>query len=1310
MAIARAPSPATVAAVPAAPGGRPSRRRVVPVGASVVPRRLDGPPVMRLGPGAARTTAPVQLQALVTSPRPGEPLPDVVRVPLERTFDVDLTDVRVHTEPEATTVVDTVQARAVTYGTHIFLGRSERTTDLDLMAHEVTHVIQQQGAHVFQLFATGGTDRFEREAQRASTSAQRGAHMSVAERTGGPAVQGRIPIISDIVEWAEDKVWDLLERFAPTLVPIFRKGVFEWLKEKLSDALQAIVDTIAAPIRAVGEVVNGIRTHFTNLVTWLRDAAARIAQGDCGAISEAADKIHQVFDGLAGPVIERVQSYVDKVKNFFSGLWDRFGAPIWDLLKRIGGAIWETIERIGKWIWDKTQPVRDLAARAWKWLKNLIGIGEGDEGQNGILQWFQRKASAAWDWVSERIAPFKRQILIVVGVIVMLSPAGPFIAIVAAAAGILRGVQWLRQNMRSRNAVVQQQSFLRGTILPAILGAISSVSGLVRSVANGITNVLTRIVGALTSLGDSVGSIPLIGFARGLVDLVTGVFRGLLTWASEGVQGLATWIQGGLDRLGGFVRRVVDVLEEILRLVGNFMRLMGSVFRRVWNAIPKCIRDPFVDWFIPLILRNIPFFSELASTPEAWAQTKAQVTTLLVQVFVNFDLIGAMKTVFRLVVRILRIPLDLMDQLLQKASQAWDLVLAKPLQFVQNAIKAILQGVGKFMRNILSHLWFGVQGWLLNAVGDRSITLPSSLTDWRGWLGMVLSILGLSVDHVIDLIDLRFPGSGRRLRQALNFLTGALEWVRIGLTEGPAGLWRQLMQRLSDLGNAVIEAAVKWVMERVIAIISARLAALAASAGLSGVLEAVFAVYQAIKTAAEYATRIITMLIKVFDAIIQIANGVIDPAATTLEQAFRQAMPVIIGFLANYAGLGGIGRRVAEIIQNVRKKVDDAILALIDGVAALIRGVLNAISRGVQAVRDWWRERKDFTAAGEPHHLYFEGQQSSARLMFSSAPEMLETYYNNTLKSVKPADAAHGRIAKAISDLKTIYLNTGGGFGQQAGRDIRDILNTLSDDIAHLLGEDIPLTELDPTITTTIGGASVVGTEVHAKIISTRPGGFSGSAPFGITPLWQAVSRRPGYVRGHILNHNLYGKGENRNLVPLWGAFNTGKMSAQVEEKVKKAVFQDKWIVAYTVKATFGKHANRDTADLTNNWIPEEAGLPTHLAFTATPLKRTGTTWGPDAGRSIPITTSLDHVLPDDTPPVRLPAVNLNTASASDMAQAMMPGIGPARAAAIVALRTARAKQTPPVLRFATYEDLQQAGVPQKSIDKLRAAGRITLY
>ena len=161
------------------------------------------------------------------------------------------------------------------------------------------------------------------------------------------------------------------------------------------------------------------------------------------------------------------------------------------------------------------------------------------------------------------------------------------------------------------------------------------------------------------------------------------------------------------------------------------MRLPYELGGRIWNAIPACLRDPFIDFFIPLILRQIPFFRELVATPEAWQQTRSQVMALVRQVFRDFDLIGAIRGAFRLIVRTLRIPVDLIGQLLDKAASTWDAVIAAPLRFIENALKAILRGLGNFMRNILSHLWYGVQGWLLNSLQGAGVSPPASWTDLR---------------------------------------------------------------------------------------------------------------------------------------------------------------------------------------------------------------------------------------------------------------------------------------------------------------------------------------------------------------------------------------------------------------------------------------------------------------------------------------------------------------------------------------------------------------------------------------------------
>ena len=75
----------------------------------------------------------------------GEPLKQPVRNSMERSLGVDLGDVRVHSSANAHGAARSLHARAFTHRNHIWLGSGESQADLKLMAHETTHVLQQDG-------------------------------------------------------------------------------------------------------------------------------------------------------------------------------------------------------------------------------------------------------------------------------------------------------------------------------------------------------------------------------------------------------------------------------------------------------------------------------------------------------------------------------------------------------------------------------------------------------------------------------------------------------------------------------------------------------------------------------------------------------------------------------------------------------------------------------------------------------------------------------------------------------------------------------------------------------------------------------------------------------------------------------------------------------------------------------------------------------------------------------------------------------------------------------------------------------------
>lgn len=73
----------------------------------------------------------------------GQALAPAVREPLEKAMRVDLGEVRVHTGTQAETANKGLRSRAFTHKNHVWLAAGESQTDLRLMAHELTHSVQQ---------------------------------------------------------------------------------------------------------------------------------------------------------------------------------------------------------------------------------------------------------------------------------------------------------------------------------------------------------------------------------------------------------------------------------------------------------------------------------------------------------------------------------------------------------------------------------------------------------------------------------------------------------------------------------------------------------------------------------------------------------------------------------------------------------------------------------------------------------------------------------------------------------------------------------------------------------------------------------------------------------------------------------------------------------------------------------------------------------------------------------------------------------------------------------------------------------------
>jgi hypothetical protein len=81
----------------------------------------------------------------------GSFLPESLRTYYEKRFRRDLGSVRVHTGPRAERQTQAIKAQAFTYDTHIWLGKGQRVEPSFVLAHELTHVIQQHQPAVLEV-------------------------------------------------------------------------------------------------------------------------------------------------------------------------------------------------------------------------------------------------------------------------------------------------------------------------------------------------------------------------------------------------------------------------------------------------------------------------------------------------------------------------------------------------------------------------------------------------------------------------------------------------------------------------------------------------------------------------------------------------------------------------------------------------------------------------------------------------------------------------------------------------------------------------------------------------------------------------------------------------------------------------------------------------------------------------------------------------------------------------------------------------------------------------------------------------------
>ncbi len=265
---------------------------------------------------------------------------------------------------------------------------------------------------------------------------------------------------------------------------------------------------------------------------------------------------------------------------------------------------------------------------------------------------------------------------------------------------------------------------------------------------------------------------------------------------------------------------------------------------------------------------------------------------------------------------------DMLMNVLSRAANAIGGIIAHPIKFLENLVGAVKAGLSKFVANIGEHLKKGLLDWLLGALSNAGIELPENF-DLKGILNLALSILGLTWASIRGRLVAKVG------EPVMAKMEQAVDVFKIIATEGLGGLWNWIVDRVGDFKEMVMGEIREFISEKVIkAGIEWLIGILNPAAAF---IKACEAIYNIVMFFVEKGKEIIEFVNSILDSVESILSGGVGAVADLIEGTLAKTIPLIINFLADLLGLGGISEKIKEIIGKIQAPINKAIDAVIGG-------------------------------------------------------------------------------------------------------------------------------------------------------------------------------------------------------------------------------------------------------------------------------------------------------------------------------------------------------------------------------------------
>ncbi|MBT2552007.1 hypothetical protein [Arthrobacter sp. ISL-5] len=380
-----------------------------------------------------------------------------------------------------------------------------------------------------------------------------------------------------------------------------------------------------------------------------------------------------------------------------------------------------------------------------------------------------------------------------------------------------------------------------------------------------------------------------------------------------------------LQRMDGVISNVADIVGRALTAaklriargkaeIASYAASLPASLQKVGAEASKEIGDKFSQLESDVNAKQESVVDALATKyVEARKGLDERIEALQAE---NKGLVDKAIGAIKAIINTIRELASMLKNVLSRAAGVVGDIIKNPVAFLGNLIEGVKGGILMFKEHILGHLKKGLMGWLFGALAEGGVELPDTF-DVKGIIKLLASLFGLTWANIKNRIVKRIGAA------AMDAVEKGVEIFQVLASQGVAGLWKMLVEKLGNIKDMILEQVKDFVITKIITAGITWLIGLLNPA--AAFIKACKLIYDVVMFFVNNAERIMKFVNTIIDSVADIVRGNVSSVVNKINDVLGQMVPILIGFLASVIGIGGVGQKIRQIVETLQKPVNKAL-------------------------------------------------------------------------------------------------------------------------------------------------------------------------------------------------------------------------------------------------------------------------------------------------------------------------------------------------------------------------------------------------